>query len=262
MKNNYHHTKITKIDEHNEDYRSFTLDTILDSKAGQFVMVCLPGVDEKPFSLSAPNRITVKKVGPFTEKFFEKKEGDSLGIRGPYGNGFPSSYLNTAIGGGCGIAPLMHLVSGGSTPQVTKFVLAGKTKSELLFLEDITKALENNRSYEKTEIITVTDDGSHGTKGVASDLVLPKSEHNYFICGPEVMMQKVAEKLVATEVDPSKIFLSLERYMKCAVGLCGNCLVSGYRVCADGPVFGYDTVKDLRHFNKYERTRTGELVKK
>lgn len=262
MRNQYHHVKIEEIIGHSEDIRSFVFDTSLDSNPGQFVMVWLPSVNEKPFSLSAKNRITVKKVGPFTEKLFEKK-GGYLDIRGPYGNGFPNISLNTAIGGGMGIAPLTHLLSS-KYPLTTGFVLAGKTKKDLVFLEEIIKDFEHSHitKYSSENIITVTEDGSYGVKGLATDVDIPESEHNYYICGPEIMMQKVAEKLVNGNVKAERIYLSMERYMKCAVGICGNCSFSGYRVCADGPVFRYDKIRDLPHLNKFWRTRTGELKEK
>ena len=82
MKDPINHVKLEKIIEHSEDIRSFILDANFQSQPGQFTMVWLPGVDEKPISLSAPNMITVKKVGSFTEKLFEKKQGNYLDIRG------------------------------------------------------------------------------------------------------------------------------------------------------------------------------------
>jgi len=253
MRSQYHRAQIEMIIDHSEDLRSFIFATEekIKSNPGQFVMVWLPGVDEKPISLSNENMITVKKIGPFTEKLFEKKEGEHIEIRGPYGNSFPSAGKNTVVGGGCGIAPLAYYIER-YCHWIAGAVLAGKTKSDLIFLEDI---------MEHTNVVAVTEDGSHGIKGLATDAEIPEGER-YLVCGPEIMMQKVAEKLIDTDVDPKRICVSMERYMKCAVGICGNCSFSGYRVCADGPIFRYDQVKDAPHFNKYERIRTGELVKK
>ena len=263
MRNQYYHAHIEEIIEHSEDIRSFVLDIDFEFKPGQFAMVWLPGVDEKPFSLSGRSRITVKKVGPFTERLFEKKK-DYLDIRGPYGNGFPIDIAsNTAIGGGMGIAPLIPLLGFGFPgPNITNFVLAGKNKKDLIFLEDIIKTFEEFSALNPENIIGVTEDGSYGKKGLVTDVDIPKSERNYYICGPEIMMKKVAEKLVNKGVRSDNIYLSLERYMKCVVGICGNCSFSGYSVCTDGPVFRYDKIRDLPHFNKFNRTRTGELVRK
>jgi len=262
MRNQYYHAHIDRIIEHRANVRSFIFDTgelNLDSSPGQFVMVWLPGVGEKPFSLSNSFRIAVKNVGPFTEKLFEKK-GGYLDIRGPYGRGFPNIGKNTAIGGGVGIAPLMHLLYLGNL--ATGFVLAGKTKEDLIFLEDIVRRFEGNyvTDYSSKNVVCVTEDGSYGIKGIATDASIPKADHNYYVCGPEGMMEGVAEKLVNEGVGSERIYLSLERYMKCGAGICGSCSFSGYRVCADGPVFRYDKIKDLPHFNEWKRSRTGELV--
>ena len=93
-------------------------------------------------------------------------------------------------------------------------------------------------------------------QGLLTDLEIPNNGGNFYICGPELMMNAVAEKLIHENVDPSKIYVSMERYMKCAVGICGNCEIEGYRVCADGPGFNY---KDIGELPKHGRTRTGEL---
>jgi len=247
----YNHVKIERIEEHSEDIRSFVFNPVFNnSKPGQFVMVWLPGIDEKPFSLSDKGRITVRRIGEFTEELFKKNDG-YLDIRGPYGNCFPNDVRdNVAIGGGCGVAPLMSLMN---VPFVSDFVLAGKTEDELIFLNDIERKLGEN-------IVCVTEDGSCGLEGVVTDVKIPRTENNYYVCGPEKMMKAIGEKLVKEGVEEDKIYLMIERYMKCAVGLCGNCSFDGYRVCVDGPVFRYDVVRDLSHFGELRRNRTGKLV--
>jgi len=250
MRNQYRHLRIEKIIEHNERTRSFVLNGNITSNPGQFVMVWLSGIDEKPISLSSVDRITVRNVGPFTAALFEKRKGDYIDIRGPYGNGFNVTGKNTLIGGGCGIAPLMYLVEKNAASGM---VLAGRTKSDLIFLDEIIERIGANN------VIGVTEDGSYGIKGLATDASIPRAEHHYYMCGPEIMMKKIGEKLSNEGVDPSFIYLSMERYMKCAIKECGNCSFSGYSVCSDGPVFRYDMVKDLPHFNEKHRTRTGEL---
>ena len=272
-RNQYQHAKLEEIVNHNDNFKTFRFENIpFKSQPGQFAMVWIPGMDEKPISLSGKKQITVKKVGPFTERLFEKQKGDYLDIRGPYGNGFPSNKKNVVlIGGGCGLAPLMysfsdymqrsHIVS----DTKISFVFAAKTESELLFLDDVQKELERRYGSDYPlfgiNVTTFTEDGSHGDKGFVDSIELPKGE-DYFICGPEVMMYNVAEDLISLGTDPSHIHLSMERYMKCAMGICGNCSFDGYRVCADGPVLTYDKVMKSPHFNKMHRTRTGELTEK
>ncbi|MDO9399636.1 MAG: dihydroorotate dehydrogenase electron transfer subunit [bacterium] len=252
MRNQYHHIKIKKIINHNENLKSFVFDYCFDFIAGQFVMVWLPGIDEKPISLSSDNMITVKKLGVFTQGLFKKKEGDYLDIRGPYGNGFPDSKSCILIGGGCGIAPLLNLVFKKNS-KVSTFIMGGRTKSDFIFLDKLKKSVKN--------IIIATQDGSCGIKGLITDVNIPKTKKNYYICGPEIMMKAVAEKLINLGINQEQIYLSLERYMKCGIGICGSCSCSGYRICADGPIFRYDKIKNLSHFNKAGRTRTGELKK-
>lgn len=272
-RNQYVHTCIEDIIEHKDDVRSFILvDPFSNSYAGQFAMVWLPGVNEKPISFSAPHMITVRKVGPWSEKLFEKKKGQYLDIRGPYGNGFPLIGSSTLIGGGCGIPPLFYMFAN-SKIRGLSFVLAGKTKEELLFLDRIVRKAEESKHYPGGKVIAVTDDGSYGEKGVAAEADIPRSHGNYLLCGPEIMMKTVAERLVNKgvrssdgegekweKIDASRIYLSMERYMKCGVGICGNCSFSGERVCADGPVFRYDQISSLPHFNEFGRSRTGEIV--
>jgi dihydroorotate dehydrogenase electron transfer subunit len=243
--NQYRLVTIKEIITYHDDLKCFVFDHSFDSKAGQFVMVWIPGMDEKPISLSSPDRITIKRIGPFTKEIFKLKAGDKLQLRGPFGNGFPESLGEKviAIGGGCGIAPLFHI------ENVDTYVFAGKTK------EDIPQV-------DGAKLVAATEDGTLGTKGFVTEAPIPIGDFQYYICGPEIMMKAVAEKLIKEKVDAKNIFISMERYMKCAIGVCGNCSFSGYRVCADGPVFRYDIIKDLPHFNELHRTRTGELVKK
>jgi len=269
-RNQYQHVKLEEILEHDENFRTFRFEQApFDSNPGQFAMIWLPGIDEKPISLSGERQITVRKVGPFTEKLFEKKEGDYLDIRGPNGKGFPRDYISNVVlvGGGCGIAPLMYAFSEFTEPNrniwsiKASFVLAAKRESELLFLDEIKEKAENfygSSQYVDEHVKAVTEDGSYGEKGLAIDIELPKGG-TYLICGPEIMMKKVADKLVEQGAKPEDIYLSMERYMKCAMGICGNCSFDGYRVCADGPVFPYNVVKDLPHFNEVGRSRTGEI---
>lgn len=244
------HVRIEQIIEHSANERTFVFDKSFGIKAGQFAMVWLPGIDEKPFSYSGKNSITVKKLGPFTEQLFKKKEGDYIDIRGPYGNSFPEKSQTTAIAGGCGIAPLRQLILDG---YVKNLVMACKTRDSLLFLDEFEELYKKGTIK---NLITLTEDGSFGKKGIATDVAIPEAEL-YVLCGPERMMQAVAEKINA----PEKIYLSLERYMKCAVGLCGTCSFSGYRVCVDGPVFSYEQIQDMPHFAKLKRIKSGELVK-
>ena len=247
----YHRMGILDVVEHNENNRTFLLDDTLYPQPGQFAMVWVPEFgDEKPISFSGRNHITVQKVGPFTEKMFTLEQGDTLYLRGPYGDGFPKSRIRSIVGGGCGIAPLHFLFEEGKK-DMTGVVLAGRTKSDIIFLDDfIGECGEHNVSLE-----VMTEDGSFGEQGIATNADIEGLLGDLAICGPEKMMQAVAE-LYNNQGD---VWVSVERYMKCAVGLCGACSFSGYRVCVDGPVFPYEVVQKLPHWGKVARDRTGEL---
>ncbi|MBT5022219.1 dihydroorotate dehydrogenase electron transfer subunit [Candidatus Woesearchaeota archaeon] len=240
----HQHIQIEKIIELSDEYRSFVLDRHFDTLPGQFCMVWIPGFDEKPFSFSDSNELTVKKVGPFTEELFNISKKNHLQIRGPYGSSFPNN-TRTVVGGGCGIAPLKFVVN--KYLEIKNIILGGKNKSDLLFLD----FFENEIG---SELTTFTEDGSHGLKGIVTDIDY-FGKPNYAVCGPEKMIQAVGNKINL----PNKTFVSLERYMKCAVGLCGACSMSGYRVCVDGPVLRYDLIKDSSHFGKLHRVKSGEL---
>ncbi|OYT33940.1 MAG: dihydroorotate dehydrogenase electron transfer subunit [Candidatus Aenigmarchaeota archaeon ex4484_52] len=253
-KDKYKCVKIAKIINHNEFNKTFIFDySFKDAQPGQFAMVWLPGVDEKPFSFSSNNEITIKKIGVFTSEIFKLKQRDRLWLRGPYGKGykdFKKPYY--VFGGGSGIAPIKFFFQ--KNLEKTKGIyLAARTKTDVLFLEEFIKLSKQNN----IELIVFTEDGSFGRKGIITGFEKKFSDEcNYAVCGPEKMMKAIADKINI----PKQTYLSIERYMKCAIGLCGCCSFSGYRVCVDGPVFRYDKIKDLPHFAKKRRTRTGELV--
>ncbi len=240
---------IKGVVEHNPYMKTFVFEESFKANPGQFAMVFIPGVGEKPFSLSSGESITVEKRGHFTEKFFEMGKGDFVYIREPLGIGFyRMNYL--AIAGGSGIAPIIHLVHDGDV----KTLLYGAKDKEHLIL---------NSLEQRTEVRYATDDGSYGYPGFVTDLITKElvDEYEFFaICGPEVMMKHAADKLVEFGVPSENIELSLERYMKCGEGLCGICEISGRRVCVDGPVFTYDEVLKMPDFTKFKRAKSGKKV--
>ena len=236
---------IEDVIQHNEHMKTFVFEKTFNAHPGQFGMVFIPGVGEKPFSFSGPNTITVEKRGKFTEAFFELTEEDFVYIREPLGIGF-KNWNYVAIAGGSGIAPLLYLVSIG---RVSQMLYGAKDKEHLIF------GLE-----ERANVNYATDDGSYGKHGFVTDLITDEiaSHSKFAICGPELMMKSAAEKLVSFGVDPEDIYLSLERYMKCGEGLCGSCEISGRRVCVDGPVFTYDEILTMPDFGKRIRTKSGK----
>ncbi len=240
---------ITKVVEETPTIRTFFFDTSFKPGPGQFVMAWIRGVDEIPMALSYDNAITVQEVGAATSALFELGEGDSIGIRGPFGNGFELKGKNILlIAGGVGAAPLSPLAEKASSEGLKVTTLLGaKTKEELVFRERFEAA---------GSMMVATDDGSVGKYGYVTQLI-PEQE-NYdqiYCCGPEIMMKKVLDK-----VEPEKAQFSLHRYIKCGLGICGACCVDGLRVCKDGPVFGGEVLK-RSEFGIYRRNECGERVR-
>ena len=257
--------EIKDIIEETPTIKTFIFDwTMIGEKIpspGQFVMVW-NFHDEKPMSISYINEakdeigITVKKVGEFTENLHTLQVGDKLGLRGPYGNGFDTDLEGMkvlAIGGGVGMAPIAAFTEEALKNKAqVDVVCAAQTISELLF---------NNRLADAgANVYTCTDDGSCGFKGFAThrvlELIAVKEYDWAVVCGPEVMMKPIHGTLDVNRIDGE---YSLERYMKCAIGICGQCCVdnTGWRICAEVPVFSSDQLSQIDEFGKFHRTSSG-----
>jgi dihydroorotate dehydrogenase electron transfer subunit len=208
------------------------------AKPGQFLMLWIPGIDEIPLSiLDVENgmvSVSVKAVGDATRHLHDMDAGATVGVRGPFGNSFTESRGRVLlVGGGTGTAPLLFLskVLSAKTERLS-FAVGAKTKNELLFINQLNKVCN-----EKT-LITTTDDGTYGLQCMVTEplaKLLDKEKFDMiYTCGPEVMMKKVFE---LTEARKLPLEASLERLMRCGIGLCGSCAIGKYRVCRDGPVF-------------------------
>ncbi|MFP4170821.1 MAG: dihydroorotate dehydrogenase electron transfer subunit [Methanomassiliicoccales archaeon] len=220
----------------------FRLDEV--ARPGQFVMVWIPGVDEIPMSLSylgARKGITVKSIGEASGALSSLREGDRMGIRGPYGNGFRMGQESTlCVAGGTGAATILPAVEALNHVDAA---LGALTSSELLF--------EERARASARKVMMSTDDGSRGYHGTVVDMVSDEvGEYDMVLgCGPEPMLSALLDLCNGAGVDCQ---LSLERYMKCGIGLCGSCALDGQRVCADGPVF---TGGELSHMEEFGRSR-------
>lgn len=250
---------ITKIVNETPNIRTFFVKAPICIFPGQFVMVWLPGVDEKPFAIAYLNKqgagITVQRRGKYTGEKFKLKKDEVIGLRGPYGNGFGIGNVKKAlvVSGGCGSASVALLVEALKANKVkTDIVIAAKTKKELLFEKRFSK-------FGKVHV--ATDDGSKGHQGFATDvaekLMKKKKYDMVYSCGPEVMMLKLLGLCKKHKVDCQ---MSLERYMKCGFGICGQCAIDGWLVCKDGPVFDKKQLLKLKEFGKFYRTKSGKKV--
>jgi NAD(P)H-flavin reductase len=231
-------------------------------KPGQFNMVYLYGIGEIPISISGdPSETrclvhTTRAVGTVTKVMDKLKKGDSIGIRGPYGVPWPIDEAKgkdvLIVAGGIGLAPLRPAIYAilKDRDKYGKVVLlyGTRTPSDILYREE----LERWRARFDLDVFVSVDRamiGWKGSVGVVTTLIgkSPFDPHNALsmICGPEVMIRFTAMELTKRGVDSNQIYVSMERNMKCGIGLCGHCQFGPYFVCKDGPVFRYTLIKDL-----------------
>jgi len=242
-------TCILSITSESPTVKTFTVQDKLCAKAkpGQFLMLWIPRVDEIPLSVldAADGKVSVavKAVGEATQALHRLKSGGTIGVRGPFGNSFTEHYGRILmVAGGTGTAPLLFLAKclAAKAERLT-FVAGAKTKDELLFLNEL------NAACSKQSVTAATEDGSHGLKCLATEPVetlLRKTQFDMvYTCGPELMMRKVFE---LAEQHCIPVEASLERLMRCSIGLCGSCVIGKYRVCRDGPVFNSVQLREVK----------------
>ena len=243
-------TAILNIKTESPTVKTFTFKDKECAKAepGQFLMLWIPKVDEIPLSILDARKngevaVAVKKVGEATEALHSKKVGEVIGIRGPFGNSFTiKNGRILMVGGGTGIAPLLFLTkkSASKTPKPV-FVIGAKSREDLLLINEI------EEQCGKHNVIAATEDGSYGIKGLATtpieELLEKEKFEMIYTCGPEQMMRKV---LGIAEKRGIALEASLERLMRCAIGLCGSCIIGKYRVCKDGPVFTLEQLREVK----------------
>lgn len=258
---------IKKIIQETPFVKTFVFEQKLGAKPGQFVNVWIPRVDEKPMSVAFCDEkefwITMFAVGPFSKRMHHLKEGDLVGIRGPYGTTFTfekGQHL-VMMAGGYGAAPLYFLTAEAVKAGCTvDFVIGARNKEHLLYLERIEKLPGVN-------LLVATDDGSVGEKGF-NTLILERliSESKkegkkidcVYTCGPEVMMKRISDMCFEASINAQ---ISIERFMKCGFGVCGQCCVDpkGLRMCKEGPVVKNELARKLTEFGKYHRDRMGKV---
>ena len=260
--------EIVDAKRENQTVNTFAFVDKLCGKAepGQFVMVWIPGVDEIPMSLSAIDpegltSVTVNGVGEASRALNRKEKGDQIGIRGPFGNGFVPAEGNVmVVGGGTGLAPLMPL-TGRLVKVANKITLlsGAKCQDNLLFLDRVDGILSELDS----ETIFTTEDGSYGIECMVTDQVEQKMKKEKFdmiyTCGPEQMMYSM---FILAEQHNVPLQASLERIMRCAIGLCGSCQIGKLRVCKDGPVLNSEQLRSVKEeFGKFQLDFTGKRIK-
>jgi dihydroorotate dehydrogenase electron transfer subunit len=242
-------THILSVKTESPTVKTFTVKDRLCSKAkpGQFLMLWIPRVDEIPLSvLNAGDgkvSVTVKAVGEATQALHGLKSGNIIGVRGPLGTSFTERRGRILmVGGGTGTAPLLFLAKKlAAKAERLSFVMGAKTRGELLFLDEL-DALCTEEST-----IATTEDGSYGLRCLATEpleeLLKREKFDVVYTCGPETMVRQVFE---LAEKRGIVLEASLERLMRCGIGLCGSCVIGKYRVCRDGPVFNSEQLREVR----------------
>ena len=256
--------KVAEKQVHSDTFASLFFDFSMGFKPGQFVMAWIPGLDEKPYTIShhTPNRfaITVEAKGRFSNRAISLEPGDLVGFRGPFGNGFnihPSPQV-AIVAGGCGMAPLAPLVEKleAEANRDLALIHGARTKEFLLYPDRFATARK-----------ICTDDGSQGHKGFVTELLEEEIRNRtagnspgldmVYACGPEIMMHAVFRICEAHNI-PCQV--SLERYMRCGFGVCGACVCGSQVVCKDGPVFGSHSLRTMADFNTTALLKSGQPV--
>jgi NAD(P)H-flavin reductase len=236
-------------------------------RPGQFSMLWVFGVGELPISISGdPARheqliYTVRSVGQATNAFVSQNVGTGVGVRGPFGTGWPVEAARghdvIVVAGGIGLAPLrpvIYEVLHHRQDYGRLVVLYGaRSPRDLLYRKELA-AWARHRD---TQVLVTVDYGGmswRGHVGVVTTLFkyarLKPANSVAMVCGPEIMMRFVARELVSHGLSRDDVYLSMERNMKCAVGFCGHCQYGPHFICKDGPVFTYEQMRPL--LDKYE----------
>lgn len=251
---------IKEIVRETPNTKTYIFNGKINYKPGQFIMLWLPGVDEKPFAISylEDNEfgVTIECKGKFSNKMCHIGKGSKLGVRGPFGNGFKIKNDSVVVVGGLGMAPVLSLIK---KVKDSIIIQGAKSKEYLLYLKDknLLRFIEKNNN----KIIYCTDDGGYGIHGFTIDVfkrMLNKKIKTVYTCGPEVMIKKVFDICEKNKVECQA---SLERMMKCGLGLCGSCCINDQLVCKDGPVFNSTQLRKLTELGKFARLKSGRKVK-
>jgi len=256
--------KIEKVIDETPTVRSlvFSDEVFSNVLPGQFAMVWIPGINELPMSVMISTEkgkaaFTVRRHGYSSTELYSMKAGDLIGIRGPYGNSFTIRKGKLIlVGGGTGLVPLIRLVTFLNQNDDVTLIMGAKTKNEVFFEDLANKLLEKT----KHQVIVVTEDGSYGQKGLVTDALEKILDKNTFdavyTCGPEKMMHKVVQIASSKKIH---VEASIERMMKCGIGICGSCCFGEVMACKDGTVFEGQFLLANKEFGHTHRNKAGML---
>jgi len=256
--------RLDKIIDESPLIKTFVLipESEFSFKTGEFIELTLDGIGEAPFTPSSSPldksklEVTIMKAGYVTEKMHQLKEGEILGIRGPFGRGYPVEKFYgkeiIIIGGGCGFAPIRSLLYN-LMAEKDKFkgvtLCYGSKSPEDCIYKPFIEELRNKEKFRVLRTVDLADETWTETVGVVTVLLdqidVDLKNSVAVVCGPPIMMKFGTIRLLEMGFNDNDIYLSLEKNMSCGLGKCGHCMMGDYFVCKDGPVFRYDEIKGL-----------------
>jgi len=231
-------------------------------RPGQFCMLYAYGVGEAPISISGGSSSgdfrehTIRSVGKVSRALSSAAINSRIGVRGPFGRGWPVEEAEgrdiVVVGGGIGLAPLrpliMHILRNREKFGRLYLLYGARTPADLLYKRE----LRSWRSRLDFQVLVTVDKGDEKWRGyigvvttLFSHLRLDPSNTVSYICGPEIMMRFTVQELKSQGIPDDRIFISMERNMKCGVGLCGHCQFGPFFICKDGPVLSFADVSNF-----------------
>jgi NAD(P)H-flavin reductase len=257
-------SKLTEVIEESPLIKTFVLapEEEFSFNTGQFIELSVDGIGEAPFTPSSSPmvtkqiEVTVMKTGYVTEYMHRMKPGSFMGIRGPFGRGYPvENFYDREVlilGGGCGLAPIRSLLFTLETitDQLKKVILCygSKTPTDCIY-KPLFSRLNQIRKFEAYRTVDKPEEGWGESVGVVTSLldkVNVKIEDSVaVVCGPPVMMKFGTIRLLEMGYRENQIYLSMEKNMSCGLGKCGHCMMGEFFVCKDGPVFTYNEIKGV-----------------
>ena len=230
-------------------------------RSGQFVMCTVFGAGE--FAVSLPfspegdrPHLSVRRVGKVTRALHELRAGDKIGLRGPFGNGFPFEAIKgknvVYVAGGIGLIPLrssiVHVLRHRKDFGRIILIYGSRSSKELMY-RDMIETWKATEGFETCFTIDRPEPGWTGPVGFVHTLVgparVPVENTVAFVCGPPLMFNSVIKELLAAGLKDDAIVSTLERHMKCGIGKCQHCAIGRTLVCTDGPVYTYKQIKTL-----------------
>jgi NAD(P)H-flavin reductase len=230
-------------------------------KTGQFVELTLPGVGEAPFTPSSSPAdtekmdITIMKAGRVTDLLHKCKKGQKVGVRGPFGNGYPvDDYVGKhvyIVGGGVGLAPIrslfLTLVDRIKDFKSVVCRFGARTPEDFIYKKTLFGSWQKIDGVDIKLTVDKADSKWKDNVGVVTTILASKDVDIKnavgVVCGPPIMMKFATMKLLEFGFEPKDIYLSMEKNMSCGVGKCGHCMIGKFYVCKDGPVFTYKQIE-------------------